>query len=280
MVVDRLGTTFTALSDPTRRAMIERLSHGPASVHGLTEPFALSQQMISKHIAYLVRARIVIKTKRGRESVCTLRPEAIKTVSDWAFNYRRFWEESFDKLETVVNQMKKRRPEMTKNTASEIERMVITRIFDAPRELVWKAWTDPKYVKQWWGPKDFAAASCEMDFRVGGKLLLCTKAPDGQEFWNAVEYHEIVPYEKIVSLMYFSDSKGNKIEPAELGIEHEAVDGAYDVTIFEDLGNGQTKLTFIGNEPMESAKNSGQMEGWNQTLDKLAAVVAKLAHTK
>ena len=87
--------------------MIERLSHGPASVHGLTEPFALSQQMISKHIAYLVRARIVIKTKRGRESVCTLRPEAIKTVSDWAFSYRRFWEESFDKLEVVVNQMKK-----------------------------------------------------------------------------------------------------------------------------------------------------------------------------
>jgi DNA-binding transcriptional ArsR family regulator len=106
-VVDKLGTTFAALSDPTRRAMIERLSNGPASVHGLTEPFALSQQMISKHIAYLVRARIVIKTKRGRESVCTLRPEAIKKVSDWAFNYRRFWEESFDKLDAVVNQMKK-----------------------------------------------------------------------------------------------------------------------------------------------------------------------------
>ena len=107
MVVDRLGTTFAALSDPTRRAMIERLSRGPASVHGLTEPFALSQQMISKHFAYLVRARIVIKTKRGRESVCTLRPEAIKTVRDWAFNYRRFWEESFDKLDAVVHQMKK-----------------------------------------------------------------------------------------------------------------------------------------------------------------------------
>ena len=72
----------------------------------MTEPFALSQQMISKHIATLVRARIVIKTKRGRESVCTLRPEAIKKVSDWAFSYRRFWEESFDKLEVVVNRMK------------------------------------------------------------------------------------------------------------------------------------------------------------------------------
>jgi DNA-binding transcriptional ArsR family regulator len=106
MVVGNLNTTFTALSDPTRRAMIERLSHGPASVHGLMEPFALSQQMISKHIACLVRARIVVKTKRGRESVCTLRPEAIKTVSDWAAYYRRFWEESFDKLDVVVKQMK------------------------------------------------------------------------------------------------------------------------------------------------------------------------------
>ena len=63
--------------------------------------------LFRSHIAYLVRARIVIKTKRGRESVCTLRPEAIKTVSDWAFSYRRFWEESLDKLDAVVNQMKK-----------------------------------------------------------------------------------------------------------------------------------------------------------------------------
>lgn len=107
MVVYRLGTTFAALSDPTRRAMVERLSRGPASVHRLTEPFALSQQMISKHIAYLVRARIVIKTKHGRESICSLRPEAIKAVSDWAISYRQFWEESFDKLDMFVKRMKK-----------------------------------------------------------------------------------------------------------------------------------------------------------------------------
>ena len=108
-VVDTLGTTFAALSDPTRRAIIKRLSHSPASVHGLTEPFALSQQMISKHVAYLVRARIVKKTKRGRESVCTLRPQAIRAVSAWALDYRRFWEESFDKLDVVLADLKKRR---------------------------------------------------------------------------------------------------------------------------------------------------------------------------
>ncbi len=98
---------FAALSDPTRRAMVERLSRGSSSVRGLTEPFALSQQMISKHIACLVRAKIVSKTKRGRESICTLRPEAIKTVNDWTISYRQFWEESLDKLGVVVNQMKK-----------------------------------------------------------------------------------------------------------------------------------------------------------------------------
>jgi len=75
-------------------------------------------------------------------------------------------------------------------------------------------------------------------------------------------------------------SKGNRVEPAQYGIEHEAIDDAHDVVIFEDFGNGQTKLTFIGNETMENAKNSGQVEGWNQILDKVAAVVAGLAQAK
>jgi uncharacterized protein YndB with AHSA1/START domain len=169
---------------------------------------------------------------------------------------------------------------MPKNTANEKERMVITRVFDAPRALVWEAWTNPKYVMQWWGPKGFAAPFCEIDFRVGGKFLCCMRTPDGQEGWNAGEYHEIVLHEKIVYSMYFSDSKGNKVEPEEYGIEHEAIDDGHDVVIFEDFGNGQTKLTFIGNETMQNAVESGQLEGWKQTLDKVAEVVAGLAQAK
>jgi uncharacterized protein YndB with AHSA1/START domain len=119
-----------------------------------------------------------------------------------------------------------------------------------------------------------------MDFRVGGKFLICMRTPDGQEGWNGGEYHEIVPYEKIVSSMYFADSEGNKIDPAQLGIEHEAIEDAHDVILFEDLGNGQTKLTFIGNETMQNAIQSGQLEGMNEMLDKAAAVVAGLAQVK
>ncbi len=112
---------------------------------------------------------------------------------------------------------------MTNSIGNEPEQMVVTRVFDAPRELVWKAWTEPKYVMQWWGPTGFSAPVCQMDFRVGGKSLFCMKSPDGQEFWNACEYHEIVPHEKIVSSMYFSDAAGNKVEPAQLCIDHEAI---------------------------------------------------------
>jgi uncharacterized protein YndB with AHSA1/START domain len=169
---------------------------------------------------------------------------------------------------------------MEKSVANELERMVITRIFDAPRAIVWKAWTDPKYVMQWWGPKGFTSPSCKIDFRVGGKFLCCMKSPDGQEFWNAGEYHEIVLHEKIVSSMFFADSKGNKVDAAEYGIEHQAIEDAYDVTLFEDYGKGQTKLTFIGNETMEEARKSGQEEGWYQILDKLASVVADLTQAK
>ena len=166
---------------------------------------------------------------------------------------------------------------MAKSTVNEKERMVITRIFDAPRALVWKAWTDPQYVMQWWGPKGFTSPVCKIDFRVGGKFLYCMRTPDGQEGWNGGEYYEIVPHEKIVYSMYFADSKGNKVDPAEYGAEHEAIGDARDVVIFEDFGNGQTKLTMIGNEPMEDAKSSGQLEGWNETFEKVAAVIAGLA---
>lgn len=168
---------------------------------------------------------------------------------------------------------------MAQNTSHETERMVITRVFDAPRELVWKAWTDPKYMMQWWGPKGCTAPICKIDFRVGGKFLCCMKMPDGQEFWNGGEYHEIIPQEKIVSSMYFADAEGNKVDASAYGIEHEAIEDAYDVVTFEDLGDGKTRLTFTGNEPMEHARESGQLEGWKQIFEKIAEIVAEMEKT-
>ena len=158
---------------------------------------------------------------------------------------------------------------MSKDT----QRLTITRTFDAPRQLVWRAWTEPKYVAQWWGPKDLTIPVYRMDFRVGGKFHYCMKTPDGQELWGGGEYHEIVLHEKIVFSMYFADKDGNKVQPEDLGIEHKADADAYDSVLFEDAGEGRTRVTYTGNETMEDATESGQLEAMNQSFDKFSDIL-------
>jgi len=102
MVVNRLSSAFAALSDPTRRAILDRLARGPATLNQLARPFSISQQAISKHVAYLERAQLIEKQRRGRESLCTLRPRAIRQVATWADGYSRFWEDSFDRLAVAL----------------------------------------------------------------------------------------------------------------------------------------------------------------------------------
>jgi DNA-binding transcriptional ArsR family regulator len=102
LVVDKLSTSFVALSDPTRRSILERLARGAASVNELAEPFHISQQAISKHLAYLERAELIEKRQQGRQRLCALRPQAFDEVVTWVQRCRQFWEESFDQLEALV----------------------------------------------------------------------------------------------------------------------------------------------------------------------------------
>jgi DNA-binding transcriptional ArsR family regulator len=116
MVVDNLSATFSALSDPTRRMIVERLTRGPATVNEIAEPFAISQQAISKHLAYLERAKLIEKHRDGRQHFCKLRPDAIRAVAGWAEGYRRFWEESYQRLDSLLEEMRsaERRSEVAK----------------------------------------------------------------------------------------------------------------------------------------------------------------------
>ncbi len=105
LVVDRLSTSFIALSDPTRRLILERLARGAASVNELAEPFHISQQAISKHLAYLERAELIEKRQQGRQRLCALRPQALDEVVTWVDKCREFWEQSFDQLEALVKEV-------------------------------------------------------------------------------------------------------------------------------------------------------------------------------
>jgi DNA-binding transcriptional ArsR family regulator len=106
MVVDTLSTTFMALSDPTRRSILGRLALGPASVNELAAPFAMSQQAISKHLAYLERARLIDKQRHGRQHLCILNPAPFDGVTGWVEECRKFWAHSFERLDAVLQEMK------------------------------------------------------------------------------------------------------------------------------------------------------------------------------
>src|SRR5712691_9215682 len=92
--------------------------------------------------------------------------------------------------------------------AKNSEAFVITRVFDAPRELVWKACTEPERMMHWWGPKGFSVRVAKMDFRPGGVYHYCLRSPDGHDMWGKFVYREIAAPERIVFVNSFSDEKG------------------------------------------------------------------------
>jgi DNA-binding transcriptional ArsR family regulator len=105
MSPDRLSTTFAALSDPTRRAILARLAAGEASVTELAEPFEMSLPAISKHLKVLERAGLIARGREAQWRPCRLKAGPLKGAADWLERYRRFWEQGFDRLEDYLKDL-------------------------------------------------------------------------------------------------------------------------------------------------------------------------------
>ena len=109
METDQLSVTFAALADPTRRAILARLALGETSVKELAEPFAISPPAITKHLKVLQRAGLISQSRQAQWRPCKLEAAPLREVAEWAEDYRRFWEESFDRLDVYLAEMKKKR---------------------------------------------------------------------------------------------------------------------------------------------------------------------------
>jgi DNA-binding transcriptional ArsR family regulator len=108
MTVDQLSTTFAALADPTRRAILARLAEGQATVNELAEPFPITLQAVSKHLKVLERAGLITRGRAAQLRPSRLEGEALKDVADWVGEYRRFWDASFERLDNYLEQMKEK----------------------------------------------------------------------------------------------------------------------------------------------------------------------------
>jgi DNA-binding transcriptional ArsR family regulator len=115
MSPERLDATFSALADPTRRAILARLASGETSVSELAEPFAMSMPAISKHLKVLQRAGLIERSREAQWRPCRLAPAPLKDASEWLERYRRFWEESFDRLEDYLRELQKKDPKKKEN---------------------------------------------------------------------------------------------------------------------------------------------------------------------
>jgi uncharacterized protein YndB with AHSA1/START domain len=151
----------------------------------------------------------------------------------------------------------------------------VTRVFDAPLEQVWRAWTDSEYVLQWWGPTGFTCTLAEMDFRVGGTSLVCMRAPQefgGGDMYNTWTYTEIVPNDRFEYFLRFSNERGEAQDPAALGLPPGVPKEVRNVNTFKDLGDGTTELTISEySYPNEQVRDMSRM-GLEQCLDKMAAI--------
>jgi DNA-binding transcriptional ArsR family regulator len=119
MQADHLSATFAALADPTRRAILLRLSSGEASVTELAEPFAMSMPAISKHLKVLERAGLIARGREAQWRPCRLEPGPLKGVAEWVEHYRRFWEHSFDRLDHYLREWKTQEIRVQNNSAKE-----------------------------------------------------------------------------------------------------------------------------------------------------------------
>lgn len=166
------------------------------------------------------------------------------------------------------------------DTATNSADFVITRVFDAPRALVWKAFTDPEHMKQWWGPKGSTVLVSKMDLRVGGAYLGSLRDSAGNVLWGKFVYREIVPPERLVWEHSFSDENG--------GLTRHPLAPTWPLKLlttvtFKEPGPGQTEVTLrwspLDAMAAEQATFDGAHDsmrgGWGGSFDQLAAHLAK-----
>jgi uncharacterized protein YndB with AHSA1/START domain len=150
----------------------------------------------------------------------------------------------------------------------------VTRIFDAPVEMVWKIWTEPELVKRWWGPKHFTSPVAKIDFREGAKSLVSMLAPKemgSMEFYSVWLYLKIIPLQTIEFIQSLSDEEGNKMDPVKLGMPSDFPADIRTAVTFKKLANNRTEMTVTEYAEFGSISNFAQL-GLEQSMDKMIAI--------
>lgn len=164
---------------------------------------------------------------------------------------------------------------MTAAEQVEKQELRVVRTFDAPREKVWRAYTEPSLVRRWWGPKGFTAPIVESELRPGGRYLYCMRSPDGKDYWSAGWFKEFSPPERIVAIDSFADREGNIVPASYYGLSGDWPLEAEMVITFEEEG-GKTRMTMRQPDVPAGPDRNNAIQGWNESMDKLEEMLRAL----
>jgi uncharacterized protein YndB with AHSA1/START domain len=169
--------------------------------------------------------------------------------------------------------MSQDRSGVTPTPRSSHQEIVVTRVVDAPRRLVFEAWTRPELLMQWWAPKGCTTPFCKVDLRVGGVFHYCMRLPEGQEVWGLGTYRSIVAPEEISYTDQFADADGNPVSPAHYGMSADHPAEAMVTVTFREH-DGRTTLTLRHSIPEPVVERGATEQGWIEMLDRLAETLA------
>ena len=151
----------------------------------------------------------------------------------------------------------------------------VARDFDAPREMVFRSWTEPERLKRWWGPRGFTTPFCEIDLRPGGVFLFCMRSPEGRDSWGRGVFREIVVPERLVLAMSFADAEGNVVPATYYGLSPDwPLETLMSVT-FEELAGGATRVAVRDEGVPPGPEGEGTRQGWAEMLEGLAEYLAQ-----
>ena len=180
---DPLSVTLSALADPTRRAILARLSQGAATVNEIAEPFDISLPSISRHLKVLEGAGLISRGREAQWRPCRLETAPLKQVDGWLGKYRRFWEGSFDRMDAYLNEITGEDEGEGAVSVIRDDELLIEREFDAPAALVFRLWEDRDHMLRWWGPGGVHGGRA----RLGAGARAAVAWGDGLEAVRAVE---------------------------------------------------------------------------------------------
>jgi len=150
--------------------------------------------------------------------------------------------------------------------------LTLTRVFEAPVDRVWKAWSDGNDVRRWWGPKVFTSPMARMDFREGGSSLVCMRSPDGHDMYNTWTYKKIVPNERIEFVLDWADKDGKRVDPASMGLPPNMPRDVRHVITFKSIAANKTEMTITEFGYTSQEHYDLSKAGLEECLDKMAAM--------